>query len=122
MSHSSGRAARLARSKAQAQPQNSISPLTLALGATVLFSFFAFLPRVRTNPVMLWSFLGTAAVLLALIVALKQQVKRAGRRLVYEFQPKPAHYVQMMMHLSLYAYWGWYWRPVYHFMPMIAAQ
>jgi len=32
------------------------------------------------------------------------------------------HYVQLVMHLSIYAYWGWYWREVYHQATLIAAQ
>jgi len=28
----------------------------------------------------------------------------------------------MLMHSSVYAYWGWYWREVYHEIPLIAAQ
>jgi TPR repeat protein len=28
----------------------------------------------------------------------------------------------MLMHSSIYAYWGWYWREVYHHIPLIVAQ
>ncbi len=28
----------------------------------------------------------------------------------------------MIMHSCVYAYWGWYWREVYHEIPLIAAQ
>jgi hypothetical protein len=28
----------------------------------------------------------------------------------------------MTMHASIYAYWGWYWREVYHYAPLILAQ
>ncbi len=30
--------------------------------------------------------------------------------------------MQMVMHSSIYAYWGWYWREVYHEIPLIVAQ
>jgi hypothetical protein len=26
------------------------------------------------------------------------------------------------MHTSIYLYWGWYWREVYHYAPLIVAQ
>jgi hypothetical protein len=26
------------------------------------------------------------------------------------------------MHTSIYVYWGWYWREVYHYAPLIVAQ
>jgi hypothetical protein len=42
--------------------------------------------------------------------------------LSYEFRPRPVHYVQLMMHSSIYLYWGWYWREVYHYAPLILAQ
>lgn len=32
------------------------------------------------------------------------------------------HYVQFVMHSSVYVYWGWYWREVYHDVSLIAAQ
>ena len=28
----------------------------------------------------------------------------------------------MIMHSCVFAYWGWYWREVYHELPLIAAQ
>jgi len=70
----------------------------------------------------MWSVLGAAAALLLLLLFLKQQVVRSGRNLRYEFLPRPVHYVQLMMHLSIYTYWGWYWRQVYHQAPLIVAQ
>ena len=47
---------------------------------------------------------------------------RSGRTLSYEFVPVKVHYVQMTMHSCIYAYWGWYWREVYHYVPLILAQ
>ena len=45
-----------------------------------------------------------------------------GRTLTYEFVPRRVHWVQMIMHSCVYAYWGWYWREVYHEIPLILAQ
>jgi len=111
--------------KRQEKPQlaaNRIAPLRLLLALIVVFSCFAFLPAVRSNSRLMWSFLGTAAGLLVFFFFLRRQVIKAGRVVCYEFLPKPVHYVQLTMHSCIYAYWGWYWREVYHQIPLIIAQ
>ena len=60
--------------------------------------------------------------MLAGLCALWWRVVRTGRTLTYEFVPRRVHWVQMIMHSSVYAYWGWYWREVYHEIPLILAQ
>jgi len=97
-----------------------VSPLHLALAGTALFACFSFLPLVRSNSRLAASFLGATAVLLLFIFIVRRAA--AGRKLSYEFLPKPVHYVQMAMHSSIYIYWGWYWREVYHYAPLILAQ
>ena len=89
-------------------------PLRLAFVVNVLFGCFVFLPPVSANARLAWSVLGAAGALLLLLFFLRRQVVRDGRQLHYEFLPKPVHYVQLTMHSSIYAYWGWYWREVYH--------
>jgi hypothetical protein len=101
---------------------NRVPPLRLLLALIVLFGCFAFLPVVNTNPRLLWSLLGTAGGLLLFLFFLGRQVARTGRTLHYDFVPKPVHYVQLTMHSCIYAYWGWYWREVYHQIPLIIAQ
>ena len=80
------------------------------------------LPRVNANPPLNGSFLSAAGLLLAGLCTLWWNVIRTGRTLTFEFVPRPVHWVQMIMHSSVYAYWGWYWREVYHEIPLIAAQ
>jgi hypothetical protein len=36
--------------------------------------------------------------------------------------PRAQHYVQALCQLSVYAYWGWYWRPVYDYAWLLVAQ
>ena len=62
------------------------------------------------------------ARLLVLLLLVRQRAARAGRVLSYTVVPKPVHYVQLAMHTSIYLYWGWYWREVYHYAPLIVAQ
>jgi Sel1 repeat len=90
--------------------------------STLIFAGFTLLPRVNENPHLKDSFLGAAGLLLAGLCALWWSVSRSGRNLTYEFVPRRVHWVQMIMHSSVYAYWGWYWREVYHEIPLILAQ
>jgi hypothetical protein len=36
--------------------------------------------------------------------------------------PRAQHYIQSLCQLSVYAYWGWYWPPVYDFAPLLLGQ
>src|SRR6185437_7964903 len=90
--------------------RNRIPPLRLALALNILLASLAFLPRVSGNPSLLWSLLSAAAALLIFWFLLSRSSARADRKLYYEFLPKPVHYVQLTMHSSIYAYWGFYWR------------
>ena len=102
--------------------QNRIAPLRLAFVLNLLFACFVFLPTVNANARLAWSFLGAAGTLLLFLFFLRRQVVRTGRSLQYEFLAKPVHYVQLTMHTCIYTYWGWYWREVYHQIPLIIAQ
>ena len=93
-------------------------PLALTLGLVAL----ALLPRVLANPLLTWSFFGAAGVLLVWQATLFLRLQRAavGRRL--EIVLRPQHYVQALVQLAVFAYWGWYWRPVYDMAGLIVAQ
>jgi hypothetical protein len=99
---------------------NRVPALRLALAGTVLFACFSFLPLVRSNTRLAASFWGATAALALLILVVRHVA--AGRVLRYEFLPRPVHYIQLAMHTSIYVYWGWYWREVYHYAPLIVAQ
>jgi hypothetical protein len=102
--------------------ERGLSPLWLPALLTLIFAGFTLLPRVNANPHLTDSFLGAAGLLVAGLCALWWSVVRTGRTLTYEFVPRRVHWVQMIMHSSVYAYWGWYWREVYHEIPLIIAQ
>ena len=80
------------------------------------------LPRVNADPNLVRSFAGAAGCLIIGLAALWLNVRRTRRNLIYQFVPRRVHWVQMIMHSSVYAYWGWYWREVYHEIPLILAQ
>ena len=99
-----------------------IPPLTLAFCFIMALAAFSLIPWVRENLRLAASVWGASGALLALLFAVRLRVLRARRVLRYEFKPRPVHYVQMAMHSSIYLYWGWYWREVYHYAPLIVAQ
>jgi hypothetical protein len=102
--------------------RNRVSPLRLALALNALLGGMILLPAVNGNPGLEWSVAGAAGALLIFLALLNRQVSKSGRQLYYEYVPRPVHYVQLTMHSSIYAYWGWYWREVYHYLPLILVQ
>ena len=92
-----------------------------ALFITGLVAFALYQP-VRQNPRLLWSVVGTGAVLLAWNGVLLVSALRNPRVLHLEIAPRPQHYVQACAHTSIFLYWGWYWRPVYESAYLILAQ
>ena len=91
-------------------------PLVMT-GGLVLLSF---VQRVQNNPVLIWSFWGSAALLVVWQGSLFRRSKALG--LAVRTELRPQHYIQALVHLSVYAYWGWYWRPVYDFAWLLTAQ
>ncbi len=110
--------------KAGADPAPAVSrrvfgvPLALTLGLLLL----SFVPRVSGNPVLARSFWGAALALLIWQAALFLGVKHdpAGRSLQTVLRPQ--HYLQATVQLSVFAYWGLYWRPVYDHAWLLVAQ
>jgi hypothetical protein len=96
--------------------------LYLPLALTGLLGLLSFMPRVQANPRLAWSFWGAIAALLVwqAVLALRLKGRGEGRR--FESLLRPQHYIQACIHTSIYAYWGFYWRPVYEFAGLLVAQ
>lgn len=101
---------------------NRLSPLWLAFSFILALGLLSFLPRINENALLAMVFRATAGVLLVLLLVLRSEVLRTGRKLTYDVVPRSVHYVQLIMHTCVYAYWGWYWREVYHEIPLIIGQ
>jgi hypothetical protein len=87
-----------------------------------VFAAFCALPRIYTHRELLLSFVGTAAALGVFWLWLRAAVKRTGRALTFHFLPVRSHWVQAIMHASVFAYWGFYWDEVFTHIPLILAQ
>lgn len=97
---------------------------TTALVAGLLFGFFGFLfvPRVQAT-VGLWAaFVGWGAAAVVGVLWLHRRDRRAGRRLEVEPRIRTPHWVQLLMHTAVFAYWGWYWEQVAAQVPLLLAQ
>jgi hypothetical protein len=101
----------------------SAAPLLIPFGLTLLLLLLACVPRVQDQQVVAWSFWAAAAILLAWQVVLAARLKTAATTLSLDFaRPRAQHYVQAACQLTVYAYWGWYWRPVYDYAWLLLAQ
>jgi hypothetical protein len=99
-------------------PRGFFLPLLFIAGLVA----FALYQPVRHNPRLLWSILGAGAALVAWTGVLLVSVLRTHRSLSIDITLRPQHYVQACAHTSIFLYWGWYWRPVYDWAPLIVAQ
>lgn len=99
-----------------------LPPLRLAFVLILLLGCLSFLPRISAYEKLVESFWGAAGALLIFWLILRHRVSRAGRTLHYGVVLRKVHYVQLIMQACVYAYWGWYWREVYHYIPLIVAQ
>jgi len=81
-----------------------------------------FLPDIQSNTRLLWSCWSACAVLLVWWLAVVAGAARKGRDLRYRFSLVRTHYVQGFVLTCIFAYWGWYWEPVYSHAPLIVAQ
>ncbi len=94
----------------------------LTLAFTLAFLALTLVPRVSSNPKLLWTFLGVGGVLLAWTGAVWVAGRTRGRTFTVFWTPVKSHYVQASVQFCVYAYWGWYWREVYAQAPLILAQ
>ncbi|HET9948179.1 MAG TPA: hypothetical protein VFQ22_04620 [Longimicrobiales bacterium] len=117
-------AASLARAEAST-PRSaapSLNVLYLPLAATLGLGLVSFLPRVQSNPRLAGSFWGVTLALLAWHAVLTLRLRKQGvsRRFVPLLRPQ--HYIQACIHASIFAYWGFYWRQVYDYVPLLLGQ
>ena len=87
-----------------------------------LFVLISFAPRISLNPTLSASFWGVTAILAGWSVILFLTGRRSGMAREYTFNIVSAHYVQTLIHLSIFIYWSFYWELVAHIGLLILAQ
>ncbi|MCH1571593.1 MAG: hypothetical protein L7S64_09635 [Longimicrobiales bacterium] len=103
---------------AEHKPAKLLVPLLL--GATI--AALAASPRVQSNALLVQSFWAAGSLLGAwslLLLALPQLRASAGG---IDTTLRAQHYIQAACQLAVYAYWGWYWQPVYDMAVLLGAQ
>jgi hypothetical protein len=93
-------------------------PLAFTLGLLMTAS----LGRVQSNPVLAFSFVAASAVLVVWQIWLSARRTLDVKGPAFTVVLRAQHYLQACLQLSVYLYWGWYWRPVYDHMWLLFAQ
>lgn len=96
--------------------------MALGYGFPSLLLLLSQLPRWQSIAEVSETMQVAAFILLGWFVVLLVQRRRNGENFSIQFVPIAPHYVQAMLQICVYAYWGWYWRPVYDHASLIVAQ
>lgn len=91
-------------------------------GFPALLIVLAALPQLQSSVAVTLTLLVAAAVLILWAFFLVINKKRNQAEYSVSFIPLAPHYVQAFVQIAIYAYWGWYWRPVYDHIGLIVAQ
>jgi TPR repeat protein len=109
----------------QAKPAGrggSRKSLLIPLALTGLFLALGLFSRARANSHLLWTYIGVGTFFFIWQLSLFAGSGRTTRRFAWEFVAVRSHYIQALMQLCIYVYWGWYWRNVYAEAPLILSQ
>lgn len=112
-------------SNPQEQPQVVTSKHLLLVPGLFTAAFFllSFLPRVQGNDILVRSFWAATAVLVVWQILMVLRCRSTGESKSFILaRPRPQHYIQAMVHLSVYTYWGWHWPPVQEHALLLVAQ
>jgi len=93
-------------------------PLALTLGLLLV----SFVPRVQASTVLLGSFWAAVCGLLVWALVLGIRVRGGSEPRVFHAILRPQHYLQATLHITVFAYWGYFWRPVYDHAWLLVAQ
>ena len=103
-------------------PPPGLQVLTAPAVLTLILVVLSFLPRIQSNFNLTISIWGAAIVLLTWLILLYLKLRHENASRMFQTMLRPQHYVQALVQLAVFAYWGWHWRPVYEFGTLLAAQ
>ena len=106
--------------RAPAAPGLRVFSIPLALTAALLL--VSLVARVQESAILTGSFWAAAAGLLLWQtgLVLRLRTRRANR--AFHVVLRPQHYLQATLHISVFAYWGYFWGPVYDHVWLLVGQ
>lgn len=103
-------------------PRISMRAIFAPLSLLMLFFVLSFTDRVQANDTLKLTFWVITAGFIAWYVLMLVNMVRNRYESGVTLRISKSHYVQMLMHLSIFVYWGWYWPQVYDQAVLIFAQ
>jgi hypothetical protein len=105
-------------------PAGSLHSLWFPAILAIALALLSFTPRIQQDAILTGSFRGACIVVLLWTGVLFWQLSRAPSRAqrIIEVVLRKQHYIQAAVQFSVYAYWGYYWRPVYEHALLIVGQ
>ena len=103
----------MAPSKKKTPEGARLPALLLPVALAALIGLLGLSTRVQASVVLTRSFHTAAAFLVLWTVALLAVGRTRGTPPVLNVSLRAQHYIQACCQLAVFAYWGWYWRPVY---------
>ncbi|MEE3011155.1 MAG: hypothetical protein VX350_02390 [Pseudomonadota bacterium] len=100
----------------------SLNPYKITAALTAGLLLLALTPRVQSNATLAYSVIGAALALGAWQIFQILTARWSGQTFGFKLVVRRQHYIQMMVQFSVYLYWGYYWRPVYDHLWLLAAQ
>ena len=108
----------------KSRPPSRFSMTGLLLPALFAVPLFAlsFTTRVSVSPMLVFSFRYASVLIAACAIALTIRARQTGRAQEFEYHVARSHYVQALVQLAVYAYWGRYWSFIYDQAQIVLAQ
>lgn len=98
------------------------SPLLVPFSLSIVLFLLSFLPRMQENAVLAGSVQLAAIAVLLWTGILFFQIRGSGKTLSFTPSIHKHHYIQAMVHLSVFFYWGQHWEPVARHAWLLVAQ
>ena len=128
----SGRRRRTSKARHPSAPDRSLpvgrqtlapySAFWVPLGLTLGLVLLSLTPRVGDSLILIRSIWSAVMALLAWQMALYLRLKREGVSRSLRVELRSQHYLQAAVQATVFAYWGYYWRPVYDHTWLLVAQ
>ena len=103
-------------------PRAPLSPFWVPLALTLGLLLVSFVPRIQAHVVLTRSCWAAVVGLLAWQGVLFVRPKATSAGWSFHTILRPQHYLQATMHMMVFAYWGYFWRPVYDHVWLLVAQ